>query len=160
MEHVHYLLLLLLELHHKLTTKSPLYTSLFSSSLSYTVICFNMCSHTYSRCTGQIVTILHGNRRVKAGSQYDAVRAMREVKRARVRRNRLGFYSCVSCVHALRRIVNRAIVCTSEVYMICRTAYINKATSELLITCYTKLLNHKFLLALYFGKTQEQQVVT
>ena len=32
------------------------------------------------------------------------------VKRARVRRNRLGFYSCVSCVHALRRIVNQALV--------------------------------------------------
>ena len=41
--------------------------------------------------------------RLKAGSQYDATRAMRGVKCARERRNRLGFYSCVSCVHALRR---------------------------------------------------------
>ena len=46
----------------------------------------------------------------KAGSQYDATCAMRGVKRAPERRNRLGFYSCVSCVHALRRIVNRALV--------------------------------------------------
>ena len=46
----------------------------------------------------------------KAGSQYDATRAMRGVKRARIRRNSLGFYSCVSCVHALRRIVNRTLV--------------------------------------------------
>ena len=45
---------------------------------------------------------------VKAGLQYDTMRAMRGVKHARVRRNRLGFYSCVSCVHVLRRIVNQA----------------------------------------------------
>ena len=36
---------------------------------------------------------------------------MREVKHAPVHRNRLGFYSCVSCVHALPRIVNRAKTC-------------------------------------------------
>ena len=33
--------------------------------------------------------------------------AMWGVKRSRVRRNRLGFYFCVSCVHALHRIVNQ-----------------------------------------------------
>ena len=37
------------------------------------------------------------------------MRAMRGVKHACVGRNRLGFYSCVSCVHALRRFVNRAL---------------------------------------------------
>ena len=45
---------------------------------------------------------------LKASSQYDATRAMRGVKCTCVRRNRLGFYSCVSCIHALFRIVNRA----------------------------------------------------
>ena len=45
---------------------------------------------------------------VKSGSQYDTTRAMRGVKRLRVRRNRLGFNSCVSCVHTLRCIVNQA----------------------------------------------------
>ena len=39
----------------------------------------------------------------KAGSQYDATRAMRGVKHACERRNRLGFYSCISCVHVLRQ---------------------------------------------------------
>ena len=31
------------------------------------------------------------------------------MKHAHVRRNTLGFYSCVSYVHTLRRIVNRAL---------------------------------------------------
>ena len=46
---------------------------------------------------------------LKPSSQYDATHAMGGVKRIRVRRNRLGFNSCLSCVHALRRIVNRAL---------------------------------------------------
>ena len=45
---------------------------------------------------------------VKPGSQYNATRAMRGIKCIRVRRNRLGFNSCVSCVHVLCRIVNQA----------------------------------------------------
>ena len=45
---------------------------------------------------------------LKVGSQYDATRAMQGVKCAHVRRNRLGFYSYVSCVHVSRRIVNQA----------------------------------------------------
>ena len=43
-----------------------------------------------------------------AGSQYDTTRAMQGVKRARTCRNRLGFYSCVSCVHTLHCIVSQA----------------------------------------------------
>ena len=44
---------------------------------------------------------------VKAGSLYDATHALRGVKLTCVCRNRLGFYSCLSCVHVLRCIVNQ-----------------------------------------------------
>ena len=45
---------------------------------------------------------------LKVGSQYDVTRAMRGVKHARERVIDLRFSSCASCVHVLRRIVNRA----------------------------------------------------
>ena len=48
---------------------------------------------------------------VKASSQYDTTWAMWGVECARVCRNRLGFYFCVSCIHVLRRIVKQPLHC-------------------------------------------------
>ena len=48
-------------------------------------------------------------RLLRAGSQYNTTHALRGIQCARVCMNRLGFYSCVSCVHVLRCIVNRAL---------------------------------------------------
>ena len=48
---------------------------------------------------------------LKPGLQYNTMRAMWGVKCACVCRNRLGFYSCVSCIHKLRCIVSPASVC-------------------------------------------------
>ena len=45
------------------------------------------------------------------GLQYDAMPAMRGVKWVHVYRNRLGFYSWVSCIYTLPRIVNQALDC-------------------------------------------------
>ena len=44
----------------------------------------------------------------KAGSQFNTCYA--GGKWIRVRRKRLGFYSCISCIHVLRHIMNRALV--------------------------------------------------
>ena len=46
---------------------------------------------------------------VKAGSQYDTTCAMWGIKRAYVRRNRMQFYSCLSCIHTLCHTVNQPL---------------------------------------------------
>ena len=86
--------------------------------------------------------------RARASSQYNAMRAMWGVKHTRIRRNRLRFYSCVSCVHTCR-IVNRTLVLDScpilyvltiYGYMVCRQSCINdvlnKASHYILATCH------------------------
>ena len=52
------------------------------------------CSSAYSPPTARHSDINQGTKALKPGSKYD--------------RNRLGFNSCISCVHALCHIVNRA----------------------------------------------------
>ena len=58
---------------------------------------------------------------IKAGSQYDAMCAMQGVN-VPVYGIRLGFYSCVSCVHALGRTMNRAS-CTTRVMLSVQSCY-------------------------------------
>ena len=43
--------------------------------------------------------------------------AMQGVKHTRLRRNRLGFYSCISCIHTLHRTVSQALAPTVMSYL-------------------------------------------
>ena len=66
---------------------------------------------------------------------------------AHVHSNRRGFYSCVSCVHVFRRIVNWAIKCTSQItmYFRVRISRRGKVSKQQLSSCLS--------LAWLYGKT-------